>query len=120
MSKKLVYIAGPLTTGNQDRNVHRAVQAADMVYAMGGIPLIPHLSTVWAMISGKDRSYEEWLDIDFEYIRRCDALYRTPGASAGADREVEFANEIGIPVFDWISEGAMHEFLGQMGARRLA
>lgn len=109
--KKLVYIAGPLTTGVQDRNTNRAIHAGDMVAAMGGVPLIPHLSTLWAMVSNREWSYESWMEVDFEYIRRCDALYRFSGKSPGADREVEFAKRLGIPVFTWIEEASLAEFL---------
>ncbi len=42
-------------------------------------------------------------------IHKCDALYRVPGESSGADREVELARKLRIPVFtnaealsDWL------------------
>lgn len=44
-------------------------------------------------------THAEWLAVDFEYIRRCDALLRLPGESVGAEMEIAEANRIGIPVF---------------------
>lgn len=109
--KRLVYVAGPLTTGNQDRNVNRAVKVADNIRAWGGVPIIPHLSTIWAMISDRHWSYEDWMEVDFAYIKRCDALYRMPGDSPGADREVRYAESLGIPVFCRGTEREFKEFL---------
>jgi hypothetical protein len=43
--------------------------------------------------------YETWLEMCFVQLSRCDALFRMAGESAGADREVAFAKERGIPVF---------------------
>lgn len=43
--------------------------------------------------------HADWLRVDFEYVRRCDALLRLPGESVGADAEVSEALRIGVPVF---------------------
>lgn len=55
--------------------------------------------------------YPIWLDMCFEQIKRCDALFRMDGFSPGADKEVELAKKLGIPVFHhhgslskWIAE----------------
>lgn len=44
-------------------------------------------------------THADWLKIDFEFIRRCDALLRLPGESVGAEMEIVEANRLGIPVF---------------------
>ena len=36
---------------------------------------------------------------DSQYVAWCDALIRLPGKSPGADREVEWAEELNKPVF---------------------
>lgn len=85
--KPLVYIAGPITLPEPMENVHRAMKVAtrlrdsDLV-----VPFVPHTTCIWHMI--QPASYETWLAYDFEIIRHCDALLRTDGESAGADREV--------------------------------
>ena len=58
---------------------------------------MPHLSVLWQMIAPK--THEQWLELDLELVRRCDALLRIAGESKGADQEVEFARANGIPVF---------------------
>ena len=51
-----------------------------------------------------DLTHAEWLAVDFEFIRRCDAVLRLPGESTGADLETAHANELGIPVFHDIAD----------------
>lgn len=93
---KLVYLAGPYSNPDPVENVHNAVMLADEVLQMGAVPVIPHLTATWHMISPKP--YEEWLRIDLEQMRRCDVVFRFPGASSGADKEVVAAEAEGIPV----------------------
>lgn len=93
-----VYIAGPIGKGPQvHHNVLAAIDAAHEVREMGLLPYVPHLSWYWQIVH--PRAYEDWMAQDFEWIKRCDALLRLPGMSPGADREVAFAFDRGIPVF---------------------
>jgi nucleoside 2-deoxyribosyltransferase len=94
-----VYIAGPLTTGDMMANIRLAVRAAARVQAAGMAPYVPHLSAFSEMIALESASYEAWMALDFEMLSRCDCLLRVGLDSRGADREVEFAIEHGIPVF---------------------
>lgn len=55
--------------------------------------------------------YQYYINEDLRWLRRCDALYRIPGESGGADIEVAEAERLGIPVFrdltalaTWLSE----------------
>lgn len=98
MSRPVVYLAGPYSHPDPVENMHHAIKLADMLLdSFGIVPLVPHLTGIWHLVSPKP--YEEWLAIDLELLSRCDALLRFGGESNGADREVEYANEIGIPVF---------------------
>lgn len=45
-----------------------------------------------------------WYQYDFEWLEKCDAVYRLPGESVGADKEVERAKELGKPVFHSFKE----------------
>ena len=92
-----VFVAGPLTIGDQAVNVRMAVDAADRLIAIGCLPYIPHLTHFWHMVSPKD--YEVWMALSTGWLMSCQALYRVDGPSAGADREVNAALRIGIPVF---------------------
>lgn len=98
-SLPVVYLAGPYSYPDPVENVHRAVKiAADLLDSGGCIPVVPHLSMTWHLIA--PRPYEDWLAYDLHIMRRCDAVYRYSGESAGADAEVEEAMRLGIPVFD--------------------
>jgi len=91
-----VYIAGPYAKGDIAINVANAVMAGDMVLDLGHIPYVPHLTHLWHLIS--PHPHEEWLTLDREWLKVCDMVLRIPGESAGADQEVELAEELGIPV----------------------
>ena len=94
--KPLVYIAGPYSKPDPVENMHRAIKIADGLLDVC-VPFIPHLTGTWHMVSPKP--YPEWLALDLAYLERCDAVYRFPGESSGADGEVEEAKRLGIPVF---------------------
>jgi hypothetical protein len=71
---------------------------ADTLTAYGAAPFIPHLFHFWELMS--PRPYEDWLELDFDMLERCDALVRIEGYSPGADREWEYAlEELRIPAF---------------------
>ena len=96
-----VYVAGPYTHGGRLSNVHRALDAADTLIDAGHAPYIPHLSHF--QDARRRRTYEEWLALDFAWLAVCEALIRLPGYSPGADREVEEAQRLGIPVYDSVA-----------------
>jgi len=92
-----VYIAGPYTKGDVVLNVRKAVETGQKVLEKGHWPYIPHLTHFWHMLYPGE--YQQWLDLDMEYLRVCHALVRIPGDSSGADLEVAEANRLGIPVY---------------------
>lgn len=92
-----VYVAGPLSHGDQALNVRAALDAGKRLMDAGLHPFIPHLS--WLSHLVHPTPYEEWLAYDLEWIKRCDALLRLPGFSPGAEREANFARFLGLPVF---------------------
>lgn len=94
---KHVYVAGPISRGAMDQNCREGILLAERLRAAGLAPFSPHLSILWNMIAPV--SYEDWMALDFAWIDRCDALLRMPGESPGADREVAYAKDHGIPVF---------------------
>ena len=44
-------------------------------------------------------SYATWVEIDLDWMYRCDCLLRIDGESEGADKEILMARELKIPVF---------------------
>lgn len=95
-SVRYVYVAGPLTGGDQDLNLRAAIHAASILRREGFIPFVPHLCRTWHLV--EPASYEEWMRYDFAWVERCDAVVRLEGDSPGADREVELARSLGLPV----------------------
>lgn len=98
----IVYISAPYTRGDISRNIRNACLAGNEILKMGAIPLVPHLSHLWHIISPK--SYEEWMEIDLALLPRTDGVLRLPGKSEGADREVILAKKLGIPIYYSIQE----------------
>lgn len=94
---KRIYIAGPITHGDQGDNVRRAIQAGHALIRAGHAPFIPHLFVFAHM--HEPQAYETWMLIDFTFLSACDALLRLEGYSPGADRELAYAEALGLPVF---------------------
>lgn len=95
-----VYVAGPISLGDRKKNVQRGIEAGLELLRRGYAPFIPQLSTFCngtPDVGGNE--YEQWMELDFSYISVCQALLRLSGKSAGAEREVTFALEHGIPVY---------------------
>lgn len=106
VGRPVVYIAGPYSKPDPCENTHDAVAVANGLVDVCA-PLIPHLSHFWHTMTPKP--YEFWLDLDLQYLRKCDALLRFEGESSGADKEIVWALEWGIPVF--YDEASLREWL---------
>lgn len=101
--KPLVYIAGPITKGCQFTNVASACEFWEEMRRLQIDAYCPHWSAVQQL--HRPISHAEWLRYDIEAILpRCDAMFRLPGESKGADEEVAWANEHAMPVFTEISK----------------
>jgi hypothetical protein len=94
---KRVYIAGPYSQGDVALNVRNAFAAASRLADAGFSPFVPHSTHFWHMMF--PRPYDDWLRLDLAFVPCCDAVLRLPGASHGADGEVEAASALGIPIF---------------------
>lgn len=112
----LVYIATPYSS-DPVRNTQNAIAVAEMLEQEHRVyVVVPHLTHLWDLIS--PAPHEKWLERDIAVMRRCDAVVRFPGASKGADLEVEYAKAAGIPVFIWgdkreeIAFGAWRDRIG--------
>lgn len=92
-----VYIASPYTKGDVAVNVKIQMDMADKLMTNGFAPFTPLYSHFQHM--AHPRTYDDWLTLDFEWIKVCDCILRLPGESSGAEKEVEFANFNNILVF---------------------
>lgn len=98
VKRPMIYVAGPITKGDHPVNIRNGVDAMAKLLRMGFVPFVPMLDFLVRLVH-PDLGYEDFLDYDFQVIARCDAVFRIPGDSAGADREEKFARENNIPVF---------------------
>lgn len=91
-----IFVAGPIGA-DLVANADRAIDAADRLLRAGHQPYVPHLCVWWHLRRFHD--YEEWRALSLVWLRQCEAVVRLPGESPGADREVEEAAALGIPVY---------------------
>lgn len=110
MTKGHVYVAGPMSWGNQITNILKGIEAADELMAAGEVPFLPHTSHFWDMINGQRWTHQEWLEYDHYWVTTAKAIIRLPGKSRGADQEVRWARRHGVPVFQ-----SVEEFLNAQG-----
>jgi hypothetical protein len=97
-----IYIAGPYSKGDPKSNVHKAIETANALADLGFAPYVPHFTHFWHIRF--PRPYDFWLELDNQFLPFCDAVLRIPGDSSGADKEVEFAQELNKPVFHSIPD----------------
>jgi hypothetical protein len=95
-----------MSHGDVAINVKVAMDVGTKLIEAGFAVFIPHLFHFMHLYNPQE--YERWLAMDFAVIRKCDGLLRIPGYSPGADREVVFATDHGIPVFYGIAELVKH------------
>ena len=99
----VVFIASPYAIGDAQENVDRQREIAHILTDYGYVPLPPlvlgHYLEQW-----RSRPEDEYIAMDFELLAKCDVLLRLEGESAGADAEVTFAKERGIPVVYSVDE----------------
>ena len=97
-----VYVAGPYTKGDVCINVKKAIDIGEELIQKGFCPYIPHLTHFQHLFH--PHTWQEWLDLDFEWIKQCDYLLRISGESLGADKEVEFAKQNNITVVSSVND----------------
>ena len=99
----IVYIAGPYTSA-PEQNTKRAIEVGHDVMDSGMTPYVPHLSHYMEAV--RQRPYEDWMKIDFEFILCADVLVRLIGMSSGTERETEFAIKHAVPIITETSEAS--------------
>jgi hypothetical protein len=130
--RKKVYVASPISKGDLTGNIVLAHRAGMALLQAGFAPLVPHGSCFWGNdiaqcrvcekpafhpeATHSDVSHETWLDMDLAWVAVADGVLRLPGESVGADKEVAFALEKGIPVFTSIEDAVSHFINKKQGA----
>lgn len=109
----LILIAGPYRSGtNGDpaliaRNLARLEEASGPIFRLGHIPMIGEWVAL-PILRTLDEAAAVDGDVMYETARRllqhCDAVLRLPGESAGADKDVEIAHELGLAVYRSLEE----------------
>jgi len=103
MKKKIkVYIASPYTLGDHLENVNVQMDMYSELMDLGFLAFAPLYSHY--INERHPKSYDAWMEVDYEWIAVCDCVLRLPGESVGADLEDEYARKIGIPVFYSLEE----------------
>lgn len=92
-----IFISGPYTQGDRSENVRNAIWMADFLLSAGHAPYCPHLTHFQDLLF--PRPWEVWMRLDEAWLLQCEAVFRLPGESRGADRECALAERHGIPVF---------------------
>ena len=98
--RPLIYVAG-YYSADPTGGLHNAIQEAERLIEAGWLPLVPHVTLMWACIVPHDIDF--WYTYDLGLLRRCDAMYVCPGKlteeSTGVRNEIVYATKHGIPVF---------------------
>jgi hypothetical protein len=104
-----VYIAGALSSReNTERNpskvvtdyiqnVSRMCQVASQVRRLGHYPYVPGLDFLLGVIAG-DWEEDDYREVGMSFLEVCDAVL-VISQSWGVSKEIERANELGIPVY---------------------
>jgi hypothetical protein len=109
-----VYLSGPITPKNgrtAERNAADAL-AVHLRLVKDGIPsFCPHLCGMFPS-AWTDVSYDQWMAYDLAVLDRCTHVLMLDGwrESAGADLEVRYAVDRGMPIA--FSEDELYQLLG--------
>jgi hypothetical protein len=107
----MIMIAGPYRSGTGDdpariaANLRAMNEAALLIYRAGHIPVVgewyalPLVETAGSTRLGDAIFNEIFHPIAWAVSHRCDATFRLPGDSGGADEMVRLAESLGQPVF---------------------
>lgn len=103
----VAYTAGRYRAATEDglyQNIQLARRCAVDCWTAGLIPLAPQLNSAFMGGIASDRTF---LDGTMELLRRCDLVVMLPNwrESQGAIAERQEALRLGIPVYDWETDG---------------
>lgn len=112
----MILIAGPVRSGTNDdlqlieQNMQKLDHMALQVYQKGHTPVIgewlalPLASAAGSQQIGDEISEAFLYPVAHRLIQSCDAILRMPGASTGADKDVQMGRAFGLSIFSDIEE----------------
>lgn len=112
----MILIAGPYRSGTGDdpakmaANLARLEAAAWPIFQRGHVPMIgewaalPILRGAGGGLPGSGPYDAVMHPTAHRLLAKCDGVLRLPGASAGADKDVEIARSRGLPVWTAVEE----------------
>ena len=107
----MILIAGPYRSGTNDepelmlQNLKKLEAVALPLFRKGHVPMIGEwvalpLIQLAGSVKPGDAAWEEiQYPVAHRLLEKCDAVFRIPGASKGADEDVRLARERGLKVF---------------------
>ena len=115
----LILIAGPYRSGTGDdpvamaANLERLEATAWPVFAAGHIPMIGEWVALPVLRSAGADVFDPLAEQVMyptaqRLLEHCDAVLRLPGASTGADQDVDIARRRGLPVYHHVDEIPTH------------
>lgn len=109
VKRERIYVSGPYTAPTLEgvkNNIIRAFFIGANIMEMGHYPFVPHHTHYIesaANSEGFEFTYDDWLDLDIEYLLLCDAIYYMC-PSPGADLELKIARRNGLKVYRRLNE----------------
>lgn len=112
----LILIAGPYRSGTNDdpkliqQNMDNLEAMALPIFRKGHVPMIGEWVALPIMQQAGSKTIgdEVWTEVQYpvahRLLKKCDAVLRIPGASTGADQDVQLAKEMGLKVFYGLDE----------------
>lgn len=112
----MILIAGPYRSGTNDdpeliqKNMDKLEAFALPIFEKGHLPVIGEwMALPLLRLAGSDRIGDEHWDriqypVAHQLIGKCDAVFRIPGESKGADQDVAIAQSKGLPVYFHLEE----------------
>lgn len=97
-----IYVAGPYSHGDIDKNVKKALDTCNKLINIGAATFCPH--TFHYLNQRQSRTWDEWMQLCLKWVSVCDAFYRIKGYSPGSDKETAMAFDLGKPIFKSIDE----------------
>jgi hypothetical protein len=112
----MILIAGPYRSGTNDdptlmkRNVEEMESYALAIFRAGHIPILgewlalPLVKLGGSRKVGDDMFNEVFHPIAIRLLKKCDAVLRVGGQSAGADEMVRIGRSLGLEIYNSLSE----------------
>jgi len=102
MARPKLYLAGPITQGDEAENFERFAAAHHKLMSAGFAVLNPGLTM--KLPEHEQHSHFEWLECCMPWVDSADVLVRLPGSSLGAAQEQIRADLVGVQVLEDVDQ----------------